>query len=95
MWRRAGKFEGRSVVSIRLLAIIRFKTLSALRRRKDGDEDPPTIRKWRCKEGYQSSVAQVPDGAFARASGDSSILSTTTRNPWKMWLKSSAYRKTP
>lgn len=94
MWRRAGSLK--AIRRFHLAAgLIRFKALSALRRRKDGDEDPPTIRKWRCKEGYQSSVAQVPNGAFARASGDSSILSTTTRNPWKMWLKSSAYRKTP
>jgi DNA-directed RNA polymerase specialized sigma24 family protein len=35
MWRQAGKFEGRSAVSTWLLAITRFKALSALRRRKD------------------------------------------------------------
>src|SRR4030088_2484619 len=36
VWRHAGKFEGRSAVSTWLLAITRFKALSALRRRKDG-----------------------------------------------------------
>ncbi len=35
VWRQAGKFEGRSAVSTWLLAIMRFKALSALRRRKD------------------------------------------------------------
>ena len=35
VWRQAGKFEGRSAVSTWLLAITRFKALSALRRRKD------------------------------------------------------------
>ena len=34
VWRQAGKFEGRSAVSTRLLAITRFKALSALLRRK-------------------------------------------------------------
>ena len=34
-WRQAGKFEDRSAVSTWLLAITRFKALSALRRRKD------------------------------------------------------------
>ena len=34
VWRQAGKFEGRSAVSTWLLAITRFKALSALRRRK-------------------------------------------------------------
>jgi RNA polymerase sigma-70 factor (ECF subfamily) len=35
VWRQAGKFEGRSAVTTWLLAITRFKALSALRRRKD------------------------------------------------------------
>jgi RNA polymerase sigma-70 factor (ECF subfamily) len=35
VWRQAGKFEGRSAVSTWLLAITRFKALSALRRRKE------------------------------------------------------------
>src|SRR6202012_3156419 len=37
VWRQAGKFEGRSAVSTWLLAITRFKALSALRRRKDAE----------------------------------------------------------
>lgn len=39
VWRQAGKFEGRSSVSTWLLAITRFKALSALRRRKDVELD--------------------------------------------------------
>src|SRR5499427_10605941 len=39
IWRRAGRFEGRSAVSTWLLAIARFKALSALRGRKEGELD--------------------------------------------------------
>ena len=39
VWRQAGKFEGRSAVTTWLLAITRFKALSALRRRKDAELD--------------------------------------------------------
>ena len=39
VWRQAGKFEGRSAVSTWLLAITRFKALSALRRRRDVELD--------------------------------------------------------
>lgn len=42
VWRQAGKFEGRSAVSTWLLAITRFKALSALRRRKDAELDDET-----------------------------------------------------
>jgi RNA polymerase sigma-70 factor (ECF subfamily) len=39
VWRQAGKFEGRAAVSTWLLAIARFKALSALRRRPDQELD--------------------------------------------------------
>ncbi len=39
VWRQAGKFEGRSAVPTWLLAITRFKALSALRKRKDAELD--------------------------------------------------------
>lgn len=39
VWRQAGKFEGRSQVSTWLLAIARFKALSALRGRKEAELD--------------------------------------------------------
>jgi len=42
VWRQAGRFEGRSQVSTWLLAIARFKSLSALRRRPDEELDDET-----------------------------------------------------
>jgi RNA polymerase sigma-70 factor (ECF subfamily) len=42
VWRQAGRFEGRSAVSTWLLAIARFKALSALRRRTDVELDEET-----------------------------------------------------
>ena len=39
VWSKAGSYEGRSQVSTWLLAIARFKALSALRRRKDDELD--------------------------------------------------------
>jgi RNA polymerase sigma-70 factor (ECF subfamily) len=42
VWRQAGKFEGRSAVSTWLLAIARFKALSALRRKPEQELDEET-----------------------------------------------------
>jgi RNA polymerase sigma-70 factor (ECF subfamily) len=42
VWRQAGKFEARSAVSTWLLAIARFKALSALRRRSEDELDEET-----------------------------------------------------
>jgi len=42
VWRQAGRFQGRSAVSTWLLAIARFKALSALRRRPDKELDEET-----------------------------------------------------
>ena len=42
VWRQAGKFEGRSAVSTWILAITRFKALSALRKRRDAELDDDT-----------------------------------------------------
>jgi RNA polymerase sigma-70 factor (ECF subfamily) len=42
VWRQAGRFEGRSAVSTWLLAIARFKALSALRRRPEEELDEET-----------------------------------------------------
>src|SRR3978361_1409504 len=42
VWRQAGRFEGRAAVSTWLLAIARFKALSALRRRTDVGLDDET-----------------------------------------------------
>src|SRR5271154_499641 len=42
VWRQANRFEGRSAVSTWLIAIARFKALSTLRRRRDGELDEET-----------------------------------------------------
>src|SRR5438045_8159004 len=42
VWRQAGRFEGRSAVSTWVLAIARFKAISTLRRRRDGEVDEET-----------------------------------------------------
>ena len=42
VWRQAGRFEGRAAVSTWMLAIARFKALSALRRRPDEELDEET-----------------------------------------------------
>src|SRR6266852_5511537 len=42
VWRQAGRFEGRAAVSTWVLAIARFKALSALRRRPDEELDEET-----------------------------------------------------
>ncbi|MCO5129897.1 MAG: sigma-70 family RNA polymerase sigma factor [Xanthobacteraceae bacterium] len=42
VWRQADRFEGRSAVSTWLLGIMRFKALSALRRRTDAELDDAT-----------------------------------------------------
>src|SRR5438552_19106735 len=42
VWRQAGRVEGRSTVSTWMLAIARFKAISALRRRPDQELDVET-----------------------------------------------------
>ena len=42
VWRQASRFEGRSAVSTWLIAIARFKALSMLRKRRDGELDEET-----------------------------------------------------
>lgn len=49
-WRQAGRFEGRSKVSTWLMAIARFKAISALRQRQEGELD-------------EHAVAQIEDTA--------------------------------
>jgi RNA polymerase sigma-70 factor (ECF subfamily) len=43
VWRQAGRFEGRAQVSTWLLAIARFKALSALRRKPEQELDEETV----------------------------------------------------
>src|ERR1700753_4158406 len=42
VWRQANRFEGRSAVSTWLIAIARFKALSAIRRKPDEELDDET-----------------------------------------------------
>src|ERR1700689_3160820 len=42
VWRQANRFEGRSAVSTWLIAIARFKALSVLRKRREGELDEET-----------------------------------------------------
>ena len=51
VWRQASRFEGRSSVSTWLMAIARFKAISARRRRTDAELD----------EGIESTVADTAD----------------------------------
>ena len=60
VWRQAGRFEGRSAVTTWLLAIARFKALSALRKKPEAELDEDgrgtdrgarkTIRMWHCRK---------------------------------------------
>ena len=55
VWRQASRFEGRSSVSTWLLAIARFKAISARRRRADAELD----------ESVESTVADTADDPAA------------------------------
>jgi RNA polymerase sigma-70 factor (ECF subfamily) len=44
VWRQAGKFEGRSSVSTWMLSIARFKALSSLRKKSEGELDDETAQ---------------------------------------------------
>jgi RNA polymerase sigma-70 factor (ECF subfamily) len=89
VWRQAGRFEGRSQVSTWLLAIARFKALSALRRRPDEELDDETAeaiedtsddpevaldKKTKCGD-------RVSSKAFGRASGIIDLV--YHENQWK------------
>jgi RNA polymerase sigma-70 factor (ECF subfamily) len=103
VWRQAGKFEGRSAVSTWLLAITRFKALSALRRRKeveleedaanaieDTSDDPEvTATKRDTSEALRKCLK-----ALSPEHQEIVDLVYSTRDPWKKWPKSSAFRRT-
>ena len=67
VWRQADAFEAKCQVSTWLLAIARYKALSALRRRSDEQLDdrwrrpsrtPPTIRRPSCTHKDRSAIVQ-------------------------------------
>ena len=67
VWRQAGRFEGRSAVSTWLLAIARFKALSALRGRKESELDDEWQRRSRMSPTIPEVAMQKKDtGAILR-----------------------------
>jgi len=89
VWRQAGRFEGRSTVSTWLLAIARFKAISALRRRPDEELDEEaaaaieicrTIPQPRWRRRIRVQCCESASQDFRRNIGRSSISCTTTRN---------------
>jgi RNA polymerase sigma-70 factor, ECF subfamily len=72
VWRQAGRFEGRSLVSTWLLSIARFKALSARRRRTDAELD----------EKIQTTVADPandPEAAFQEKNRGELLRQALTR----------------
>jgi RNA polymerase sigma-70 factor, ECF subfamily len=99
VWRQAGKFEGRSAVSTWLLAITRFKALSAIRRRKDCElEDEAANALADTCDDPEAAATRKDTGKALRKCrliiARSSISSTTTRSLWKKWLKSRGFPRT-
>ncbi len=105
VWRNAGQFEGRSQVSTWMLAIARFKALTALRNRRHEDtrrsEEVLQIADTADdagKPGLDRSQTVVERCAGAchscrRPIARSSTSSTTTRTRWKRSAISSASRR--
>src|ERR1700736_2879948 len=68
IWRQAGRFEGRSSVSTWMLAIARFKALSALRRPREAELDEEAAAEIEDVSDDPEVVAQKKDkGAILRA----------------------------
>jgi len=61
VWRQAGRFEARSAVSTWLLAIARYKALSAIRRRSDEELDDEKAAEIRDPGDDPEVVAQKKD----------------------------------
>ena len=89
VWRQAGRFEGRSAVSTWMLAIARFKALSALRRRPDEELDEETAGAVEDPSDDPGAVLEKKDKStmlrkcltgLSANIGRSSTSCTTTRN---------------
>jgi RNA polymerase sigma factor (sigma-70 family) len=89
VWRNASRFEGRSAAATWILAIARFKALSALRRSRERTLEETTLsasstipraprRCWRTNTGATSCARAWHDCRSITAR--SSISCTTTRN---------------
>jgi RNA polymerase sigma-70 factor (ECF subfamily) len=72
VWRQAGRFQARSAVSTWLLAIARFKALSARRSRKDAELDE-TI------EATVADSADNPEVVLQKKSRDQFVRTALTR----------------
>ena len=72
VWRQAGRFQARSAVSTWLLAIARFKALSARRGRKNADLDE-TI------EATVADAADNPEVVLQKKSRDQFVRTALTR----------------
>jgi RNA polymerase sigma-70 factor (ECF subfamily) len=72
VWRQAGRFQARSAVSTWLLAIARFKALSARRGRKDAELDE-TI------EATVADSADNPEVVLQKKSRDQFVRTALTR----------------
>src|SRR5437764_296341 len=67
VWRQADRFQGRSAVSTWLLAIARFKALSALRRKPDEELDDETAEAIEdASDNPQESLAKKDKSADIR-----------------------------
>jgi RNA polymerase sigma-70 factor, ECF subfamily len=104
VWRQAGRFERWSAVSTWLLAIMRFKALSALRRRKDAELDDEATGAIEDTSDDPEVIVQKKDtgdalrkclGQLSAEHRRSSIPSTTTRSAWQKWLVSLAFQRIP
>src|SRR5712691_9273191 len=92
VWRQAEGFEAKSQVSTWLLAIARYKALSALRRRS---RIPPTIPRPWSTPGIATPSSRSAWGSSLRRIAKSSTSSTITRNRSTKSRKSSGCRPPP
>jgi RNA polymerase sigma-70 factor, ECF subfamily len=71
VWRQAGTFEGRSQVSTWILSIARFKALTALGRRRDGQPDEATE--------MVADTADTPEQAVLRTDRNAQLRGCITQ----------------
>src|SRR5262245_58776537 len=103
VWRQAGRFEGRSAVSTWMLAIARFKALSALRRRPDQElgeetagaiEDPSDDPGAALEKKDKSAMIRKCRTGLAAEHREVIDLVYYPRNRSKRWPRSLAFRRT-
>jgi RNA polymerase sigma-70 factor (ECF subfamily) len=101
VWRQAENFESKSQVSTWLLAIARYKALSALRRRHDEHLDDEMAASIEDTSDNPESAVGIKDRnsivqkCLTRLTAKSSISCTTTRSRWTRWRRSSGFRPRP